>query len=235
MEKLTTLEAGLYKDKKHLNYISDSYFGISILTDTTERSPTFSLRSFENRLDSGHEHSLSYLFIRDAENSAQAWSELLARKPRPVEWPELDGRIGHEKLLGFDISSHGLHARSMEIPTVDFEIMFDRGHAQFKCLNEKVNLQLGNDQLLNHLVVKMLLNAHSTLVMGLLNRYQGNVMTWVRPSNNKLIDRAARYIQQILAQSGKNISYEAIITNLFEEIESIKDNESIVIKVVNRF
>ena len=84
-------------------------------------------------------------------------------------------------------------------------------------------------------MVKMLLNAHSTLVMGLMDRYQGNVMTWVRASNNKLIDRSARYIQEILRKSGKSISYEEIVTKIFEEIELLKDNESVVLNVVKKF
>jgi N-acetylmuramic acid 6-phosphate etherase len=49
---LTKLEAGLYQSEKYLNYVTDPFLAISILTDTTERSPTFSLRPFENRLDS---------------------------------------------------------------------------------------------------------------------------------------------------------------------------------------
>jgi N-acetylmuramic acid 6-phosphate etherase len=235
IESFTSLEANLYKSKKYLNYISDSNLGISILTDTTERSPTFSLRSFENRLDHGHDHSLSYLFIKDAENSGQGWSELLWRKPRPVEWPELDGRIGLEKLLGFDISSHGLKSRTKEIPTIDFKISYDNGIVCFECLSEKVSFSWGTDSLFNHLMVKMILNSHSTLVMGLLDRYQGNVMSWVRPSNNKLIDRASRYIQQILMNAGKSASYDEIVHKLFEEIETIRDNESVVLKVVNKF
>lgn len=42
--------------------------------------------------------------------------------------------------------------------------------------------------------LKVLLNKHSTLVMGKLNKIKSNLMSWVRPSNNKLIDRAIRYI-----------------------------------------
>lgn len=63
MAPFTRLEAKLYKEKKYLNYVTDPYLGVSILTDTTERSPTFSLRGFENRLDSSNDHALSYLFI----------------------------------------------------------------------------------------------------------------------------------------------------------------------------
>ena len=235
MKGLTALEAGLYKEKKFLNYVADPHLGISILTDTTERSPTFSLRAFENRLDHGHQHSLSYLFIGDAEDSGHGWSELLWRKPRALEWAELDGKIGLSKIHGFDISSHGLKARSHEIPTVNFLISYLDGKIQFECQNEKVEFNWGPDPLFNHLMVKMLLNAHSTLIMGLLDRYQGNVMTWVRSSNNKLIDRAARYVLQLLEASGKVASYEDVVEKIFEESERLQENEAIVLKVLGRY
>ena len=235
MKGLTALEAELYKEKKFLNYIADPHLAISILTDTTERSPTFSLRAFENRLDPGHLHSLAYLFIADAENAGHGWSELLWRKPRALEWEELDGKIGLTKIHGFDISTHGLKERSHEIPTVNFYVTFKNGKIQFECQNEKVEFNWGADPLFNHLMVKMLLNAHSTLIMGLLDRYQGNVMTWVRSSNNKLIDRAARYILQLLEASGKMGTYEDVVEKIFEESENLHENEPIVLKVLARY
>jgi len=231
----TKLESELYKEKKYLNYVTDPYLAISILTDTTERSPTFSLKGFENRLEHGGEHSLSYLFIPEAQNSAHAWSELLWRKPRPVEWTELNGRINEEKILGFDISSQGLKFRKLQIPTVDFSIFFDDGKVLFKCEKEEALFAWGEDPLFNHLMVKMLLNAHSTLIMGLMGRYEGNVMTWVRPSNNKLIDRASRYILQLLEVQGKSASYEDVVLKVFEEMEKVTENEAVVLKVLDRY
>lgn len=235
MKGLTQLEANLYKEKKFLNYVADAHLAISILTDTTERSPTFSLRGFENRLENTGHHSLSYLFIADAESDIQAWSELLWRHPRALEWKELDNRINLEKVLGFDISVRGLKHRSSALPTVNFEVTFDLGMIQFKCQNEKVEFNWGQDQLFNHLMVKMLLNAHSTLIMGLLDRYQGNVMTWVRSSNNKLVDRSARYVLHLLKESGKSATYEDVIEKIFEESEDLQENDPIVLKVLRRY
>ena len=235
MKGVTQKEAELYKSSKFLNYISDSRLAISILTDTTERSPTFSLRAFENRLEPGGHHGLSYLFIQDAENSGQGWSELLWRKPRALEWEELQSKIGLEKLLGFDISDHGRKIRSEKIPTVDFLVSYDAGKVCFACEDEKLEFFWGEDLLFNHLMVKMLLNAHSTLIMGLLDRYHGNVMTWVRPSNNKLIDRAARYILQLLSEQGKTACYEDVVVKIFEESPGLKENEPIVLKVLERY
>jgi N-acetylmuramic acid 6-phosphate etherase len=229
------LESSLYKEQKYLNYISDPFLGISILTDTTERSPTFSLRPFENRLDPTAVPALSYLFIPESENSGHAWSELLWRPPRPVEWKELDGKINQERIFGFDISRQGMKHRSFHYPTVDFSITYDEGRILFKCQKEETLFYWGEDPLFNHLMVKMLLNAHSTLIMGLLGRYEGNVMTWVRPSNNKLIDRAARYIQHVLSGKEKRASYEDIVEKIFEEIGHLNDNEPVVLKVCEKF
>jgi N-acetylmuramic acid 6-phosphate etherase len=71
--------------------------------------------------------------------------------------------------------------------------------------------------------------------MGLLERYRGNVMTWVRPSNYKLIDRAARYIIQILSEADKKPLYEDVVEKIFEESEGLSDNEAIVLKVLERY
>jgi N-acetylmuramic acid 6-phosphate etherase len=39
-----------------------------------------------------------------------------------------------------------------------------------------------------------MLNNVSTLIMGRMNRYLSNIMTYVKPTNYKLIDRASRYV-----------------------------------------
>jgi N-acetylmuramic acid 6-phosphate etherase len=235
MSDLTLLEAKLYQEKKFLNYVTDPYLAISILTDTTERSPTFSLRAFENKLDPPGERSLSYLFIPEANDATAAWNELLWRAPRPVEWTELEGRISLSRIYGFDISALGLKDRSKSVQSENFTVKYEDGEVRFQCQKEEVIFSWGEEPLLNHLMVKMILNAHSTLIMGLLDRYEGNVMTWVRPSNNKLVDRSARYILQLLKQRGKVATYEEVVEKIFEESETIKENEPIVLKVVARF
>ena len=49
-------------------------------------------------------------------------------------------------------------------------------------------------QVRQHMAVKVLLNAHSTCIMGRLGRLVGNTMTNVSPSNLKLIGRATYLI-----------------------------------------
>ncbi len=231
----TTQEARCYQEGRFVNYVTSSALAISILTDTTERSPTFSLRGFENRLDQQGTHALAYLFIPDAASSSDAWTELLQRPPRAIDWAELGGRINLERLLGFDISRQGLSHRSTSVSAEEFSVVHDRGSVSLAFGDAQMSFRWGDDPLFNHLMIKMLLNAHSTLIMGLLGRYEGNVMTWVRPSNNKLIDRAARYALQVLHRQGKESSYEAVVGKIFEEIESLNENEPVVMKVVARF
>ncbi|MGK4495551.1 hypothetical protein ACSLVN_27470, partial [Klebsiella pneumoniae] len=49
--------------------------------------------------------------------------------------------------------------------------------------------------LFEHVFLKVALNMHSLLVMGRYGRFESNVMTWVKSSNNKLIDRSIRYVE----------------------------------------
>jgi N-acetylmuramic acid 6-phosphate etherase len=231
---LTAKEAKLYQDGKYLNYISDPRLAISILTDTTERSPTFSLQGFENTLYPTAARSLSYLFVAESEDALKAWQLLLFRSPRALDWKELGGAVDINQLVGFDISLKAVTKRSELIATEDFVINHGSGKTTFRILSHEVSFETGDDPLIIHLIVKMLLNAHSTLIMGLLGRYEGNVMTYVRPSNNKLIDRAARYILQLLSQKNKQASYEDVVEKIFEEIETASEG-AVVLRVVERY
>ncbi len=68
--------------------------------------------------------------------------------------------------------------------------------------------------------------------MGRLGRYEGNIMTYVRASNNKLIDRAIRYIDLILKNKNINLSYESIAYILFEMLEKTPVDKAIVLATV---
>ena len=82
-----------------------------------------------------------------------------------------------------------------------------------------------------NLVLKMILNIQSTLVMGRLGRYESNVMTFVKPSNFKLIDRSIRYIGQILREKyGVEVGYEEIMGLLGQAAEGLKEEEPFVLK-----
>lgn len=52
-------------------------------------------------------------------------------------------------------------------------------------------------RLSHHSIIKMVLNNLSTVIMGRMDRYQSNIMTYVKPTNYKLIDRATRYVMML--------------------------------------
>ena len=82
----------------------------------------------------------------------------------------------------------------------------------------------------------MLLNSHSTSIMGCIGRYESNVMTFVAPSNNKLIDRAARYVTLLLKpvwpeEEGSPAfpSYEDIVRIIYQKRANQKPDDGIVL------
>lgn len=229
-------ESTHYRQHGYTTY-ETSHYGITILTDTTERSPTFSLRGFENLNDENASPALCYLSIPGSETATLAFQNILHRAPRTLEWPEVQSVAGAARLSGFDFSERGRGRRQRLIGDSPLQIMrIDRKGSQIEwnwgqslqSVFECSTLSL----LEEHLLLKMLLNIHSTLVMGRLERYEHNLMTWVRPSNKKLIDRAIRYIDILLQQKdGKTFSYEKIARTLFEVIPTLQDDEPIVMKV----
>ena len=110
-------ESAIYARQEHVLYLADRY-AITVLTDTTERGPTFNLRPFENRNDAVPLPSLCYLMLPRAEHAQQAWEQLLDRPPRPLDWPESKDVAGQDRLLGFDFSRTILNHRNQLLPDV---------------------------------------------------------------------------------------------------------------------
>lgn len=100
----------------------------------------------------------------------------------------------------------------------------------------KHTLSLGNLNFLSaHLVLKILLNNLSTTIMGRMGRYESNLMTWVRASNNKLIDRAVRYATTLLLKKGIEVSYEDLVHACFRLKDQIPRDQALVLKMVEEF
>jgi N-acetylmuramic acid 6-phosphate etherase len=230
-------ESGFYKNGDYLLYESDPYLGITIITDTTERSPTFSLYPFENVVENDPKISLCYLYMPSAESSEIAWEKLLWRKPRTLEWPEISGIASKKRLLGFDYSANVLERRTRAgKPGVQHIFRIARVKDGIELSLEKNSHLLKTsfiDPICDHLVLKMILNIHSTLIMGRLGRYKGNVMTYVKASNNKLIDRSIRYIDLILKENNLNASYSEICHALYDILEEMPPDQSVVLTTVD--
>jgi len=227
------LETSFYQNGDFLLYESDNRLGITIITDTTERSPTFSLFPFENVNETMPEISLCYLYMPDAQDSETAWEKLLWRKPRTLEWPDIDGIASRHRLIGFDFSRNVITRRENSKKSSlqhKFRIIYEHGRINFLLDSEEYFLKIPfTSPLLIHLVLKMILNSHSTLIMGRLGRYEGNIMTYVRASNNKLIDRAVRYIDLFLKRKGRELTYDELVHILYEMLEKTPADKSIVL------
>ena len=112
----TEFEEGIYRRKGLVTYVADEFL-LDVLTDTTERSPTFMLPAFRKQDDNLSPRS--WAFVKDPLRSTKdAWHELLQREPRGLEWgwdvyermnapanlkaqpPKLDNAEIHKFLIG---------------------------------------------------------------------------------------------------------------------------------------
>jgi len=97
LAKLVELEESVYRSGHKSNYFAYR-FGIDVLTDTTERSPTYCTPPFRKFDDKTATESWAFLFLPQTE-TADAWHSILKRKPRCLEWSEEEIRalVGEEK------------------------------------------------------------------------------------------------------------------------------------------
>jgi N-acetylmuramic acid 6-phosphate etherase len=233
LDAFVRAESEIYAAGDFVTYRVRDY-GITVFTDTTERAPTFSLIPFD-RFDKDRDRtSLCYVVLDDCDTPEQAWAGLLNRPPRPLDWPEVDGRTSAGYLSEFDFSAGAAERRRRLAPGSthhEFRIR-DRSNGIELVLGPLARrIETGDmTALARHLLLKQVLNVHSTLVMGRLGRYQGNLMTWVTPTNGKLIDRATRYVGHLLERAGHTgHAYDEIVHELFDEMARRRPDESVVL------
>ena len=84
MALLTEFEENIYRRHGLITYMADSAM-LDVLTDTTERSPTFMIPAFRKQADS--QSPQSWAFVKNPFLPTQeAWQEMLQREPRGLEW-----------------------------------------------------------------------------------------------------------------------------------------------------
>lgn len=223
-------EAEIYGQNGHVTYACEARSAITLLTDTTERSPTFSLAPFEKTDE--EVMGLSYVVVKESGSANAAWEALLGRSPRGLEWPDLDVKIDLEEIYKFDISPGSIERRSGKALLHEvFEILEEKDGFLFRLggLEGRIPATKGHF-VFRQIGLKMALNILSTLIMGRLGRYEGNLMTYVRPSNYKLIDRAARYVLELGKRRGFELEYLQAVEEIFRQIPSLKPDEPVVLK-----
>jgi N-acetylmuramic acid 6-phosphate etherase len=154
LAKLVALEESIYRSGRKNNYFADR-LGIDVLTDTTERSPTFCTPPFRKFSDSKATESWAFLFLPDKWTDL-AWQNILKRKPRCVEWSEKEIRalvaaekvsptletvrkINSTELLHYKIGINGVGSRSRAIG--------DSAIAVVSGVEKESSIQFGLDQL----------------------------------------------------------------------------------------
>jgi N-acetylmuramic acid 6-phosphate etherase len=125
---LVLLEETTYRRGGKCNYFAGR-FGIDVLTDTTERSPTYCTPPFRKFDDDCATESWAYLFGPE-ERTDQAWESILKRPPRCVEWSleairtlvpadavertrEIVAKISSAELMRYQIGGQGLRHRPL--------------------------------------------------------------------------------------------------------------------------
>ena len=98
LARLVALEESIYRAGHKVNYFADR-LGIDVLTDTTERSPTFCTPPFRKADDATAAESWAFLFLPQKETPA-AWRYLLQRQPCCLAWNAMEVRelVGEDKL-----------------------------------------------------------------------------------------------------------------------------------------
>jgi len=228
-------EASLYEKGGRVTYFADEYV-LDLLTDTTERGPTFTTPPF--RPQKRTDLPLSWAFVKNPLfDTRTAWERAFNRMPRCIGW-------SREKYVSIGVSE----ADAARVPKIDldalceFEIgqMRDEEREAGESLAAWVSLDGGVPDafwestkgykkqtaftfpetaaslphttlcIFEHLSMKMLLNIASTGAMARLGRIHGNYMTYLNMSNKKLVDRSTRIIADLCG-----ISYEEANEELF--------------------
>ena len=135
---LVSLEETVYRLRGKNSYFAGR-FGIDVLTDTTERSPTFCTPSFRKFDDDKAAESWAFLFVAE-DWTDKAWEGVLKRKPRCVEWGEAEiralvpeeqfertletvERISATELMRYKIGSNGMRYRPLVVEDCAVAVM----------------------------------------------------------------------------------------------------------------
>ncbi|MBN1125545.1 MAG: hypothetical protein JXA82_11090 [Sedimentisphaerales bacterium] len=255
---MVALEKEIYVKHGLVTYLAEEGM-LDVLTDTTERSPTFMLPPFRKFDDTQSPRSWSFIknpFLP----TLQAWQHMLKRPPRGLDWsvdtyksinapPALQTnppRLDNTEIYKFQIGDEPDPSRTdtadsalIAVCTADqwprlapalekdwgpfhrkgalligSAAETDKGDNHFAI---RYDLPTSPLQLWEHLAIKLVLNTVSTATMAAMRRVVGNAMSWVSPSNKKLIDRGSRLIAQLAG-----CPYDRACEVLFEAIDEIE-------------
>lgn len=223
-------ETDLYRRHGLIDYLPKDML-VDLLSDTTERSPTFMIPPYKSADDPAAPEP--WAMVRDPDLTIEEfWRQCLHRELRCLEWSAEDYR---KEGLAF-LMKNGLpgisRAELFKIPIAGKEPESRKNALQIRLDNDPdgafsydgrpigagvVRTPL---RLFEHLRVKLAMNIISTGTMVKFGRVRSNYMIHLAISNKKLIDRACRIISELCA-----IPYEQACFELFKTRASIDSNK----------
>ena len=250
-------EQNVYEKGGIVTYFADDYV-LDILTDTTERCPTFSTPPFKpsDRPDL----PASWAFVKNPSLSTKdAWENALKRAPRCIEWTKEDYKtlglsendiakipaIDADALYRFTIGNEPMAEREKgeslavwigfenEIPKSFYECAKSyKSQAKFCLKSDKASVSKTNLCIFEHLSMKLAINTISTGTMARMGRIYGNFMVYLGISNKKLVDRSIRIISELCSVSYEKAANELFYTKLLQESQG--KNEAVVKETIDR-
>lgn len=228
-------EEVVYQAGGLITLFADEYL-LDVLTDTTERAPTFMTPPFCST--DMADQPQSWAFVKNPNYSTDAaWEQCFLRQPNCIQWERktyerlgLTGRqiekipnISLDALRRFPIGnepaperencarSHALWVDSKPAPA-SFCQQAERYHGSSQLTLEEAGLALPETfmDMFEHLAIKLMLNTLSTGVMARMGRIDGNWMTCLAMSNKKLVDRSARIVADLCG-----VPYEQALEELY--------------------
>ena len=235
-------EQEVYEHGGLITMFSDEYL-MDILTDTTERAPTFSTPPF--RSDAHRDQPPSWAFAKHPSlPTAEAWKACFLRAPHCIEWgKETYAQLGFTEREIARIPDVGLAAleqfpvgcepdaereqspcsRAIWIGTgsapAAFREQASRYHSSAELTSDGVGADFPETKLhiFEHIALKLLLNTLSTAAMARMGRISGNWMTNLALSNKKLVDRSARIVSDLCGVSYETALEENYYSKFFLE------------------
>lgn len=242
MTRLIENERDVYKNGGVVTLFSDDCI-LDVLTDTTERSPTFKTPPFRPEGDKTGETSWAF-FKHTSLDTPSAWRKCFLRELNCIEWDRGKYRslglsdeqidaipdIGAKALRSFRIGCERDEEREGEGNLAEWVGVFSPDESFYKASRGygiRVSLSLEEAgvecmptymDIFEHLGLKMALNDVSTGTMACMGRIDGNWMTSLSLSNKKLTDRGARIVSDLCA-----VPYEKALFEVLYSLELIKE------------
>ncbi len=235
LAEASACEQKLYEQEGLITLFADEYL-LDVLTDTTERAPTFMTPPFCSADMVGQNQS--WAFVKNPNYPTdEAWERCFLRQPNCIEWgketyealgltqrqiekiPDISGKALKRFIIGNEPAperenapaSHALWVDAKAAPESFYSQARNyTSHSQLTLEDAGLSLPETAMDLYEHLAIKLMLNTLSTGVMARMGRISGNWMTCLAMSNKKLVDRSARIVADLCC-----VSYEQALEEVY--------------------